>query len=94
MLNIPNRLSEYNETQRKRAEYIERGEEKIRELFDALPKKKNKKTRVRVLMILPHPDDLRMKLLPGEYDKGILIRDLGQINYNFAIKQRWIKEIK
>ena len=30
----PNRLGEYNETQRKRAEYIERGEKKIQELFE------------------------------------------------------------
>lgn len=30
----PNRLGEYNEIQRKRAEYIERGEKQIQELFE------------------------------------------------------------
>lgn len=92
-INITNRLNEYNEIQRKRAEYIERGEKQIQELFDAPPKKENTKTKIKVLTVLSHPNNCHMKLLPGEYDKEILIRDLGQINYDFAIKEGWIKEI-
>lgn len=53
-----------------------------------------KRLKVKVLTVLTHPNNKHMKLALGEYNKEVLIRELGEINYNFAIKEGWIEEIK
>lgn len=50
--------------------------------------------KVKILTVLAHPNNKCMKLALGEYDKNALIRDLGEVNYNFAIKEGWIEEVK
>lgn len=51
--------------------------------------------KVVVIENLSHPGNPRIKLIKGFIgERDDLIRDLGGVNYDFAVKEGWIKEIQ
>jgi len=56
---------------------------------------KNKKdvSNVRINIVLAHPFNFKIKILPCVTNKESLLADWGVANYNYAVKQGWITEI-
>ena len=50
---------------------------------------------VRTLTMLTHPSNYRQQLAKGSIGtEESFIKEFGLTNYNFAIEQKWIEEIK
>ncbi len=48
--------------------------------------------KVIITKILTHPFNQRIRLVPCETTRELIIQDIGQMNYDFAIKEGWIIE--
>lgn len=49
---------------------------------------------VKTTRTLRHPFNKNAVLTPGKCGKDVLIQDLGQINYDFAVEKGWVVELE